>query len=329
MHTLIADERQRARHIVETYGRSPNAFLALLDDKSYYFSAGGSLIAYMVYRKVAVAPGDPIGPPEDTGHAIAGFQSLCRQNKWIPAFCPASPVCLDHYQQAGLRHFLIGYYGSVDLHTFTLQGNARANYRKRYQRLIKQGFRMLVHPPPLPDYLLVKMRCISDQWLKRVSGAEKRFFNGWFDPEIMRRSPIAIIYNPAGEPVAFANLVSEFQLNEISFDLMRYAQDVPAGITDFFFVSLFFWAKEQGYDSINLGGSELAQVGQDPGAPFMERLIHFLYQYTNLFRHYKGLHGFKRKFQPVWEARYLIYPGALQLPLVCYAIASIDINPDF
>jgi len=74
MDTSLLDDRQRARQIVEAYGNSPNAFLTLLSDKSYFFSPGGSLIAYMVYRRVAVALSDPIGPPEDTAPIIAGFQ---------------------------------------------------------------------------------------------------------------------------------------------------------------------------------------------------------------------------------------------------------------
>jgi hypothetical protein len=40
IQTTLQCERQRARHIVESFGRSPNAFLALLSDKSYHFYQG-------------------------------------------------------------------------------------------------------------------------------------------------------------------------------------------------------------------------------------------------------------------------------------------------
>ncbi len=321
-HTIV--EQAHACHIVETHGRSSMASLALLRDKSYYFSQRGSLIAYTVYGKIAMALSDPIGPPEDIARTISGFQSFCVENDWIAAFCPAGPDFLDHYKHAGFKYILVGSDAVVDLHGFALQGSARSSYRKRYNRLRKQGYQLVLHQPPLSEALLAQLHQISDRWLKRVAGAEKRFFNGWFDPEYIRNSQVAVIYAPQGEAIAFANLAPEYQLNEISLDLVRFAQEAPAGIMDFFFVSLFYWAKGQGYDTFNLGGCALAQVGDNPSDPFVERMIHLLFIHTNWFRGHKGLYDFKRKFQPAWEKRYLVYPGIVHLPSVCFAIMRID-----
>ncbi len=324
MQANITAEQTHACQIVEVYGHSSMAFLALLGDKKYYSSPGGSLVAYTTYGKVAVALSDPIGPPEDIARTISGFQSFCAQNGWIAAFCAAGPDNLGHYKQAGFKYFLVGSDAIVDLHRFTLEGNARSNYRKRYNRVRKQGYKVVHHQPPLSDALLDKLHRISVGWLKSASRAEKRFFNGWFDPEYVRSSHVAAVCTPQGENIAFANLAPEFQLNEITVDLVRFAQGAPAGIMDFFFVSLFYWAKEQGYDTFNLGGCELAQVGDDPADPAIERMIHFLFIHTNWFRGYKGLYDFKRKFQPNWERRYLVYPGIAHLPSICFAIVRID-----
>ena len=63
--TASRAERQRAQGIVEQYGCSSLARFALLDDKSYFFSASGkSVIAYVPKGRGAVALGDPIGPGE-------------------------------------------------------------------------------------------------------------------------------------------------------------------------------------------------------------------------------------------------------------------------
>jgi phosphatidylglycerol lysyltransferase len=324
MHAHITVEQAHAHHIVKAHGRSSMAFLALLGDKNYYFSQRGSLIAYTIYSKVAVALSDPIGPPEDIARTIRGFQSFCLQNGWIAAFCPAGTDYLEHYKQAGFKYFLVGSDAVVDLHGFSLHGSARSSYRKRYQRLLKQGYYLVLHEPPLPEALLKKLQWISDRWLKRVCRTEKRFFNGWFDPEYIRSSHVAAVCTPQGEPIAFANLAPEYQLNEISVDLVRFAQEAPAGVMDFFFVSLFYWAKEQGYDTFNLGGCELARVGEDASDPAIERMIHFLFNHTNWFQEHKGLYDFKRKFQPTWEKRYLVYPGIAHLPAVCIAILRIN-----
>ena len=75
-----ATERLRAEKIVEAYGRSSLARLVLFDDKAYYFSPGGSVVAYTVKRRVAVALGDPIGPDEDIASGSEGLPNiLCSQ----------------------------------------------------------------------------------------------------------------------------------------------------------------------------------------------------------------------------------------------------------
>jgi phosphatidylglycerol lysyltransferase len=324
MHAHFTVEQAHARQIVETYGRSSIAFLALLDDKNSYFSQHGSLIAYAIHGKVAVALGDPIGPPEDVGQAINGFQSFCAQNGWIPSFCLAGPEYLENYKQAGYNYFLVGYDAIVDLHDFNLHGKARSSYRKRYNRLRKQGYRFVLHQPPISEALLEKLHQISDRWLQHVSKPEKRFFNGWFDPEYIRSSQVATIDDPQGNTLAFANLAPLYQLNGISVDLVRYVPSHPSGLIDFLFVSLFYWAKEQSYNTFNLGGCEPTQVSHDPSNPVIERMIYFLLSRMARFYGYKGLYDFKRKFQPTWEGLYLVYPGFLYLPAVSYAIARID-----
>lgn len=324
MQTPLTIEQARARQIVETYGRSSIAFLTLIGGKNFYFSQRGSLIAYTVHGKVAVALGDPIGPPEDRDQAITGFRSYCAQNGWIAAFCMVGSDYLEDYKLAGFNYFLVGYDAVVNLHDFTLQGNARSSYRKRYNRLRKQGYQFVLHQPPLSGALLDKLHQISDTWLKRISGSEKRFFNGWFDPDYIRSSYVATVGSPQGETIAFANLAPEYLLNEISIDLVRYVQACPSGMIDFFFVSLFYWAKEQGYDTFNLGGCELGQHSYDSSEPVIQRMIYFLLKKLAWFYGYKGLYDFKRKFQPTWKGLYLVYPGFVHLPAVGYAIARID-----
>ncbi len=48
--TATGEERRRAESIVQRYGRTSLARMALFDDKAYYFSPGGSVIAYAAYE---------------------------------------------------------------------------------------------------------------------------------------------------------------------------------------------------------------------------------------------------------------------------------------
>src|SRR5512140_3972500 len=83
-HRSSVGERLAAGQIVQRYGRTSLARLTLLDDKLYYFSSGGSVIAYVVEGPVAIVLGDPIGPPDDVLNSIQGFKDFCSRNDWTP-----------------------------------------------------------------------------------------------------------------------------------------------------------------------------------------------------------------------------------------------------
>jgi phosphatidylglycerol lysyltransferase len=317
-------ERQRAQAIVEAYGRSSLARLTLFEDKAYYFSPGGSLVAYALKNRVAIALGDPIGPSDDLNDTIDGFNAFCSGNDWRPAFYQTLPATLFAYQAAGFETLCIGQEAIVDLHAFSLEGSANKALRNPFNRLKKAGYRVEVHQPPLGRDLLDELRRISDDWLTSVHGTEKRFSLGWFDDEYIRTSPVVAVHHPLGTITAFANIIPEYQLNEITVDLMRRRHECEPGTMEFLFASLFSWACEEGYATFNLGLSALAGIGENPGDPALERLLHFIYEHINQFYNFKGLHDFKEKFHPQWSPRYLIYPGAGNLAAVWLAVTRAD-----
>lgn len=317
------DHRQQAQRTVQVYGRTSMAHLALLDDKQYFFSPGGSLVAYTALKGVAITLGDPIGPVEDADAAIGGFCHFCAQNGWLSAFCLTSADYLDIYRRHGFRSLCLGHEGILDLRQFTLRGNANKTFRKRYNRLAGLGYRVEVLEPPIAEGTLSQLRQISDEWLKMLHTAEKQFFLARFDEAYVRNERMAVVYTPDGLICAFVNLVPEYQLNEISIDLMRRRRHLESGVMDFLFVSLFLWARQQGYDTFNLGLSPLYAVGKRPGPPWIERFLHFAYEHGS-FYNFKGLNGFKMKFHPRWEPQYLIYPGIFNLVRVGLVMARVN-----
>jgi phosphatidylglycerol lysyltransferase len=82
------------------------------------------------------------------------------------------------------------------------------------------------------------------------------------------------------------------------------------------FVHLMVWGKEQGYRRFSLGVAPLSGFETTPIAPLWTRLASFLYEHGEAIYNFQGLRAFKEKFDPVWEPRYLAYPGGLHLPRV-------------
>ncbi|BAU04363.1 bifunctional lysylphosphatidylglycerol flippase/synthetase MprF [Fischerella sp. NIES-3754] len=323
-HTLEV-ERKRAKEIVEQYGKSSLARFTLFDDKTYYFSPSGkSFIGYVAKGRGAIALGDPIGPLEERQEVIVGFQLFCEKNDWYPAFYQTLPDDLDIYKSLGYRTVQIGEEAIVDLHSFTLQGKANQNLRNALNRLTKSGHQVKFYQPPIADELLKELRSVSDEWLKMMQGAEKKFSVGWFDYDYLRECEIVVVYTPEGTISAFANVVSEYQKNEITIDLMRRRTEIEKGTMEFLFVSMFQHFQQLKYDGFNLGLSALSGVGRTQDSPALEKALKYLYEHLNKFYNFKGLHTFKDKFSPRWEPRYLVYPNLVALPDIVVALVRAD-----
>jgi phosphatidylglycerol lysyltransferase len=174
--------------------------------------------------------------------------------------------------------------------------------------------------------MLRELDLISNEWLASRAATEMRFSLGWFDEAYLNTCPILLLRDREGFIEAFANIVPEFQNNEVAVDLMRHRAQVDSGLMDFLFVSLFTWAKEQNYASFNLGLSALSGVGEQTDGPVIERALHYIYQNVNRFYNFRGLHAFKEKFHPDWSPRYLAYLGASNLPAVGISMLNANLG---
>ena len=314
------DEQTRAWEIVRAYGRSSLARYTLLDDKLYFFSPGGSVISYVVENRVALVLGDPIGSTQDTASAITAFKNFAARNDWITAFYQVMPDFLEVYKELGFDSLPLGQEASVDLSKFTMEGSENKPVRNAYNKMLRNEYKVTVQEPPHSARMLRELHAISDDWLNTRGVKEMGFSLGWFDDEYLNSCPILLVRDGEGFIDAFANIVTEFQANEMAVDLMRHRSFSEKGIMDFLFVSLFLWAKEKGIASFNLGLSTFSGIGENPKDPALERTMRFIYENVNRFYNFKGLHSFKEKFHPAWSPRYLIYPGTGNLPAVSISL---------
>ncbi len=275
---------------------------------------------------MALALGDPIGPLQDVEPSIVTFKELCSKNDWFPVFYQVLPTHIDAYKLLDFDALPIGHEAIIDLTCFTLDGSQNKTLRNSYNKMIRNGYHYDVIQPPYSARMLRELSYISNDWLFAHRATEMRFSLGWFNESYLNTCPILLVRDREGFIEAFANLVAEFQAGEIAVDLMRYRQHSESGLMDFLFVSLFQWGHEQGYKSFNLGLSALSGVGEHSNDPIMERALNFIYQNVNRIYNFRGLHSFKEKFHPLWSPRYLIYPGATNLPTVSGALFQASLG---
>ena len=131
------------------------------------------------------------------------------------------------------------------------------------------------------------------------------------------------VIEQAGRIVAFANLWPGPRKVELSVDLMRFDHQAPKDVMEALFVHLLLWGKEQGYRWFALGMAPLSGFETSPVAPLWNRLAAFLYEHGEAVYNFQGLRAYKEKFDPVWEPRYLAYPGGLRLPRILADVSAL------
>jgi len=314
-------EWDRAAEIIRQHGRTVLARFCLFEDKHFFFSPGGSVIAFAYSNRTAVVLGDPIGPREDALAAVKTFQDFCFRNDWQPAFYQTLPDYLEAYRSAGLKALKIGEEALVNLQSFSLKGSEMKPIRNSVSKLERLGYRCQLSNPPHDAALLDRLQQISDEWLE--GRKEMKYSLGWFERAYLNTTPILSVLDVQGQVVAFANLVDEYQKREVAVDLMRHQRELPGGTMDYLFASLLQTAQQMGYQSFNLGLSGLASVGETSNDPAIEQALHYFYTHVNTAYNFRGLHSFKEKFAPEWSPRYLIYPNLASLPVVAVALGDL------
>jgi len=302
---------------------STRSYLVYLRDKSILFDERREgFVMYGVHGRTWVALGDPVGPQEKTAELIRLFLERCDDFGGTPVFYEVSKDYLHHYADFGLTFVKLGEEGRVDLRRFSLEGSAGSRFRQTVRRLERDGGNFQLLPVEEVPTVMTELQAVSDDWLARRAGSEKGFSLGFFDPDYIARFPAAVIERH-GRIQAFATLLEGPGKEELSVDLMRFHIDAPRDVMEALFIHIMAWGKSNGYRSFSLGMAPMSGFEQSPVAPLWTRVGIFLYEHGESLYNFQGLRGFKEKFSPEWEPRYLAYPGGLKLPRTLADIAAL------
>ena len=298
-------------------------FLVYLRDKAILFNdSRTAFIMYGVEARTWVALGDPVGPEAELSGLVRAFLERCDDFGGVPVFYEVGKGRLHLYADFGLTFVKLGEEAKVDLTAFTLEGGHASRYRQAIRRLEKDGgsFR-IIETADVPG-VLSQLRAVSDDWLQAKASAEKGFSLGFFDESYLTRFPVGVIERN-GRIEAFANIWPGPGGKEVSIDLMRYHRDAPKGVMEALFVHLMIWGRDRGYRMFGLGMAPLSGFQDSPVASLWNRLGSFVYEHADAVYNFQGLRAYKDKFNPVWEPRYLAYPGGLRLPRIMADVSAL------
>ena len=335
-----AEEQQRmnARRLLECWGSSPLGYFTLLGDKHYVFeieSGGAWGVAYRVIGQHAVALGDPLGDPERAEEAIDAFLRLCKGHDWKPSFYQVTGQNLYLYRRMGMKSLKIGQDSVIDLTAFSMKGKQFQDLRTALNKMAKMDIiaEECLHGSNLDSGSLAQMEAISSEWLLARHGTEKGFAMGSFSPqsELFHDSRIFFARQKSnGQVLGFLTFVPIYGKGETepvidgwNLDLMRRPVDAINGVMEFLITTAAVRFQAEGAKRMSLGLSPLSGADSDDepeSLEIFERARGILFHRFNFFYSFDGLYGFKKKFAPQWDSRYLIYHSHADLFATIYAI---------
>lgn len=300
------------------------SFLALLGDKALFWSEDRSaVLSYAAVPGYWVAMGGPVGNPAAFEELLWRFREAADRFAAKTVFYQVTEEHLPLYLDLGLVLLKMGQDARVALPAFNLEGKKRANLRGSRNKLAKLGFTFEVLDRESLATNMPRLQALSDLWLARKNTREKGFSLGFFDPDYIARTSVAVIRNPEGQIMAFANLWCLDNKEELSIDLMRYDPESPGGIMDFLFAELMLWGRDQDYRWFNMGMAPLTGLERHPLAPLWHKIGTTIFDLGEEFYNFEGLYQYKAKFDPEWSSRYLAVPPGLAAPGVLLKTAAL------
>lgn len=321
----LPQQRSLMKSLLEQYGGTSLDYFKLWPDKSYFFSDDQRCgLAYRTVGAVALCLGDPVGAVDALEATTRAFLGYCTDNGWAVTFHQALPGLLPMYRRLGLQVLKIGEEAVVDLELFATDTLPHSKHmRHKRNQFQKEGYTFARYLPPHDHALLDELDQVSREWLQLPGHHERSYSLGYFDRGYLGECAVAVLREPGGRAIAFANEIPSYRPGEATIDLMRHRLEVPSATMDYLFICLMTALREQGYRTFNLGMAPYAGVGDEPGASLEERAAHQLVERLTMFVDYKGMRNYKAKFEPTWEERFFAYQGG-PMGLVRAAVALVQ-----
>jgi phosphatidylglycerol lysyltransferase len=227
---------------------------------------------------------------------------------------------VDLYHSFGLHLLKIGEDAVINTQTFTLKGGAMANVRSSAKRAEKEGLRVVFYHGQVQNIeQLVQMEQISQRWLAQKGGLEMGFSMGQFDSVGDPEQITALAIEDNNRVHAFVTFIPIYGRKGWGLDLMRRAERCAPGTMELLLARSIEYLKNCGADMVSLGLAPMSNANNED-ASLLDSSIDLLTHRFGDLNNSQSLFNFKKKFQPTWESRYLVFSHTLTLPKVGWAL---------
>jgi lysyl-tRNA synthetase class 2 len=324
---LDRSDEERMRALLARNGdRDSLGYFALRRDKSVIWSpTGKSCIAYRVLSGVMLASGDPLGDPEAWPGAMKAFMTEAERHAWVPAVLGCGELGGEIWtRETDMSALEFGDEAVVDVADFSLDGRTMRNVRQMVNRVERAGYTADVYRiRDLTPENAKTFRTQAASW--RGTETERGFsmaLGRLGDPA--DGDCVAVAAKKDGVLRAFLHFVP-WGSDGLSLDLMRRDKAAEPGLNEYLITSALRACPGLGVKRVSLNfavfRSALERGGKLGAGPII-RAWRGLLVFASRWFQIESLYRFNAKFQPEWEPRYIVYPGAGDLPRI--AIAALE-----
>jgi len=324
---LGAEDETQMRELLAKHGELDSlGYFALRRDKSVIWSATRkSCITYRVLSGVMLATGDPLGDVEAWPGAIKEFMIEAERHAWVPAVLACSELGGDVWtRETDMAALEFGDEAVVDVADFSLDGRTMRNVRQMVNRVERAGYQTEIYRiRELPAGLAMMFRNQAESW--RGAETERGYsmaLGRLGDPA--DGNCVAVAAMKDGMLRAFLHFVP-WGTDGLSLDLMRRDRAADPGLNEYLITAALRACPGLGVTRVSLNfavfRSALERGGRLGAGPIIRAWRGVLVFASRWFQ-IESLYRFNAKFQPEWQPRYIVFPGAGDLPRI--AIAALE-----
>ncbi|MFT8313112.1 MAG: phosphatidylglycerol lysyltransferase domain-containing protein [Clostridium sp.] len=322
-------DKEKVRRLVMKYGENTLSYLALDNDKRYYFSnVVEGTVAFTIVADVAVCCGDIICPDESAEFFILEFIIFCRENGLEIVLLNVSEKFLKLYKKAGFGCVKYGEDAMFQLSEYNLKGGRVAKVRAAINHANRYGITVEEYEPLKHKEINIEdeINEITKLWKENKHGEMSFMLGGTeLDNPMDRRYFFA--RNAKGKMLGFVVFIPFQGGKGYLADVTRRLPDAPQGVIEKIIYEAFMVMKSQGVEWGSMGLAPLANVRENDKNAITGRLFEFIYENLNNLYSFKTLHHSKEKYAPTqWESRYMVYHPKIFTPKIAYAIVKAQ-NP--
>ena len=304
--------RYRATQLVRQHGHDTLSFFKLRPDKLYFFNSDRSaFVGYRVEAGTLLLSGDPVGPVEAFPEMLAELRRFARSRGLRLAALAVSERLASMYEAAGLQTLYLGDEAVVEVENFSLEGRAIRKVRQSVNRLRKAGYSSeLCGLHEIDPETMEQMRHVLS--VGRIGGAERGFAMGMdgIHGALEQDTLFMLARDGGGHLRGVLHFVPCYGRSAMSLSIMRRDPESPNGLMEFLVVAAIEQMRERGIREVSLNFATFTKYLHSPEGWF-EHLVALVAHRMDSFMQMESLYRFNVKFQPRWDARYLVYEGRL------------------